>query len=471
MTAVWLLAAALAIVVAFATALPLLRPARADAAGAARQAAYRAQLDDLRREQERGTLDAATAEATRAEIGRRLLQAADEGAAPTDAGPPARLTAAALVLAVVALSAGLYFELGNAGLPDMPLAERLEARQTEMAAAGDIDSRIRQLEERLAADPGDLEGWWLLGRSYGFLQRYGEAAEAYRQAVTLSGERADMVAAYAEALTLANGNEITPAARLMFEQVLSDMPEDPRARYYVGLAQAQAQDFQGALERWLALRGDSPAGAPWLPLVERGIVDMARFLDLDLASVAPDLAASRTGAAADAAAGDPRAEIARLTAALEAEPKDYENWIALADNLVAAGDPDAARESLRSAAGIYAGAPFVQQQLAAAAARLGLAEPAAAGRGPDAGDIAAASEMTEAERTIMIEGMVAGLAERLKAEPDDLDGWVMLVRSFAVLGRRDDAAEAYGVARAHFAGEPAALAALDRTAAEFGLDG
>ena len=42
----------------------------------------------------------------------------------------------------------------------------------------------------------------------------------------------------------------------------------------------------------------------------------------------------------------------------------------------------------------------------------------------------------------MIEAMVSGLAERLKDQPDDVEGWLKLIRSYVVLGRADDAAEA-----------------------------
>jgi cytochrome c-type biogenesis protein CcmH len=42
-----------------------------------------------------------------------------------------------------------------------------------------------------------------------------------------------------------------------------------------------------------------------------------------------------------------------------------------------------------------------------------------------------------------IEGMVAKLAERLEKQPDDLEGWVMLGRSYTVLGRFEDSAKAY----------------------------
>ncbi|MEE8532831.1 MAG: c-type cytochrome biogenesis protein CcmI, partial [Alphaproteobacteria bacterium] len=38
-----------------------------------------------------------------------------------------------------------------------------------------------------------------------------------------------------------------------------------------------------------------------------------------------------------------------------------------------------------------------------------------------------------------IESMVARLAERLRSEPDDLEGWMMLARSYRVLERYDEA--------------------------------
>ncbi len=50
--------------------------------------------------------------------------------------------------------------------------------------------------------------------------------------------------------------------------------------------------------------------------------------------------------------------------------------------------------------------------------------------------------MTPADRTAMIEGMVSGLAERLKSNPDDVEGWLRLIRSYSVLGRPEEAVEA-----------------------------
>ena len=50
--------------------------------------------------------------------------------------------------------------------------------------------------------------------------------------------------------------------------------------------------------------------------------------------------------------------------------------------------------------------------------------------------------MSPAEREAMIRGMVARLAERLEAQPDDADGWLRLARSYDVLGEPGKAADA-----------------------------
>ena len=80
--------------------------------------------------------------------------------------------------------------------------------------------------------------------------------------------------------------------------------------------------------------------------------------------------------------------------------------------------------------------------------------------GPDASDVAAAARMDAGERSAMIEDMVAGLAARLEAEPDDPEGWERLVRSYMVLDRPADARAALARADAALVEGTADLAAL-----------
>jgi len=63
--------------------------------------------------------------------------------------------------------------------------------------------------------------------------------------------------------------------------------------------------------------------------------------------------------------------------------------------------------------------------------------------GPSAADMAAASDLSEEDRSDFIRSMVARLAARLESEPDDLDGWIRLAKAYGVLGESDNARNAY----------------------------
>ncbi len=90
--------------------------------------------------------------------------------------------------------------------------------------------------------------------------------------------------------------------------------------------------------------------------------------------------------------------------------------------------------------------------------------------GPSAEDIAAAEKLDPAARAEMIEQMVAGLAERLKSDGNDLAGWQRLLRAYAVLGQKDKATQALHEARKALAGDQSALTALNDLARSLGFE-
>ena len=61
----------------------------------------------------------------------------------------------------------------------------------------------------------------------------------------------------------------------------------------------------------------------------------------------------------------------------------------------------------------------------------------------------------------MISQMVGRLAERLKEDGSDLEGWVKLIRAYSVLGKRDTAVKALADAQINFKENSDALRALD----------
>ena len=63
--------------------------------------------------------------------------------------------------------------------------------------------------------------------------------------------------------------------------------------------------------------------------------------------------------------------------------------------------------------------------------------------GPTEDQMAPAAKLPQAQRDEMIRGMVAQLAARLQSQPDDIDGWLRLGRSYSVMQERDKAVDAY----------------------------
>lgn len=98
--------------------------------------------------------------------------------------------------------------------------------------------------------------------------------------------------------------------------------------------------------------------------------------------------------------------------------------------------------------------------------RLDIAESAP---GPSQQDIAAAQEMTPEQQQEMVMSMVNGLAERLKAEPNNPDGWARLMQAYMVLGQEEDAKAAFEQANTVFADQPDLIARFDSLAQEIGI--
>jgi cytochrome c-type biogenesis protein CcmH len=343
----WLLFAALTAAAAGFIVWPFLRAKKATESRAALDiAVYRDQLRELARDRDHGLLSDTEAAAAEAEIGRRMLKASG-GLAETvghaipaaDTDRPVRPYLAILIaFAAVSLALLIYLAIGQPGMPDQPL----RARQSELAKHAEADSipaieaRAAALAQRVASDPRDVEGWVLLARVRTALGLHAESAEAYRQAHALKPDSPEIASALAESLVFASNGVVTPEAQSLFERVHTLVPLEPRARYYLALAAAQAGRPQEALDQWTALARDSRADAPWMQAVAARIEETARALGIDPPTVLPAPRADET-ADPDAVAKLPPAEreakirsmVERLAARLEAQPNDLDGWLML----------------------------------------------------------------------------------------------------------------------------------------------
>ncbi|MGZ5807604.1 MAG: c-type cytochrome biogenesis protein CcmI [Croceibacterium sp.] len=124
------------------------------------------------------------------------------------------------------------------------------------------------------------------------------------------------------------------------------------------------------------------------------------------------------------------------------------------------------RTLLAEASADAAWAGFVRESLA----RVDPAAAAAPQPGPSADDVAAASEMSSEQRNTMVRGMVSRLAERLKQDGTDVEGWLRLVRAYMVLGDKEQARAAAGDARRALASDPEKLRRVEDLIKGLGLE-
>ncbi|MET0293843.1 MAG: tetratricopeptide repeat protein, partial [Phenylobacterium sp.] len=182
-------------------------------------------------------------------------------------------------------------------------------------------------------------------------------------------------------------------------------------------------------------------------------------------------------AMAQAGSGDPASAVRSLRRAIALAPDRADLWEALgetrmaqADGAVDAAAQAAFREALRrDPTAAWSRFRLGQARIEAGDQAAGLASWKALladlpQDDPRRTDLAQAIASVETPPTGMIRGMVEGLAARLEQQPDDPEGWVRLVRSYAVLGDAAARDRALASAKARFAGRAEVIQALDEAA-------
>jgi cytochrome c-type biogenesis protein CcmH len=344
LVAALLLASALAVLLR-----PLLRQRRGADEDGTPVVVFRRQLDEVDADITQGRLPPEAAEAARAEIARRLLAAADRGAAgavPGRAGPSElgwRIGAAIGIAGIVPAAAiALYLAVGApyaiGGRQAVDAA--LRAHETaELAAAADA------LAARTSANPNSLGDWIMLGRTVAALGRLAAARDAYAHAIALAPDRPELHAELGEVLVFAAGGVVTDQAAVEFAKA----GKDPRARYYLAEAALQHGDTAKGTALLQALLADAPADAPWRSFVAARLEGIAPGAPVASGPTQRDIAAARS-LPPQAQVAMIRGMVARLAARLELHPDDPDGWARLARAYDVLGEPDKAAMARRHAA-------------------------------------------------------------------------------------------------------------------------
>jgi len=226
------------------------------------------------------------------------------------------------------------------------------------------------------------------------------------------------------------------------EKKLQETPSDAQGWVLLARTEATLGDWQKATDAFRHAVG----------LGQKGPDVMAGYGEMQVLAAGGIVSPAAHAAFAAALAADPKNEVARYYLAVAdaqagEDKRAIQRWIALAAELpedspmrdaIARGVTEAAKD-----AGIAA--PAMPKGTIPAPEPEAAETPSA---GPSQDQMAAAGKMTDAQRKQMIEGMVAQLANHLQNDPSDLEGWLRLGRSYAVLGDTDKSVAAFAKAAA-----------------------
>lgn len=248
MTLFIVLAAAMVLLAMLLVILPLLRggAARAAADGDATLTVLSDKMRELQAQHARGTLSEAEFDQERLELERQALQVQAGSAGPGRSSVRGNwMTAGAFVILLPLLAVVVYRVVGT------PAALNPAVMQAQTGQPHESSERaIAALEQRLAAQPDDVQGWVLLGRSYGQLERFDEAAAAYRKAVILDGDNPDLLIEYANVLAITRGRDLTGEPEQLIHHALDLNPDHLGALTFAGLVAFQRDDVPQALQYW-----------------------------------------------------------------------------------------------------------------------------------------------------------------------------------------------------------------------------
>ena len=163
----------------------------------------------------------------------------------------------------------------------------------------------------------------------------------------------------------------------------------------------------------------------------------------------------------------------RLAERVKKAGSDTEGWIMLTRSYLTLGEKEKAAAAIKDARAALADDAARLQQFNEALKRFKIDEiatvasampslPAPESRAPAQG-----GDQTNE----MIRGMVARLADRLKKDGSDFDGWLQLMRSYVVLGERDKAMRAAADARQAIGSDADKRRRFDDFVKSLGLDG
>ncbi len=285
---------------------------------------YSDQLAELENDLKNETISQEQYDSAKADLERNLLEDINlhgETAVHSESGRVHKVAAAVLGVAIPVTAVALYgtWGAGEVGLdPEKAVAQINDPEHQRQ----NIEAMLGKLEARLVEQPNDVEGWFMLARSYQFLNRYAEAVKAFERVAALGGDQdPNVLASYADAVAMASGRVLTADAVGLLKKALVLDPFHVKSLWLVGTAAYQEKNYADALKYWERLLGVLQPGSQDHSQIQANITEVRSLLGLPAANPAPTPAPSQAQTATSGVMIKGRVELDELFAS-RASPDD-----------------------------------------------------------------------------------------------------------------------------------------------------
>lgn len=218
----------------------------------------RQQLAELESDLNNGKLDRSEYASARKDLERELLYdvSGSDVKPAQNTGKSGRWTAILMMPALPLAAVLLYLQIGSSEQMSQRLAQGAVNPGSGPQAGKQLPSvaeMVNKLAAKLESEPDNPEGWFMLARSYMMLDRYAEAAAAYKQVHTLVGDQPELLVSYADALAMVHDGRLTGKPAQLIQKALELDPNQPQGLWLAGMAADQQADYETAIDYWRRL--------------------------------------------------------------------------------------------------------------------------------------------------------------------------------------------------------------------------
>ncbi|HEC27418.1 MAG TPA: c-type cytochrome biogenesis protein CcmI [Gammaproteobacteria bacterium] len=217
----------------------------------------RERVQELKAELQAGTLSEDTYQQTLEELEKSLLiDVADvESISEKTSTRSTGMMLIAVVVIVPILSFGMYNMLGSPQYLNVVGPAKYPATPPSVATtrAGELPSMeemISSLKKKIAENPKDPDGWYLLGRLYVAKEQFSDSVKAYEKLVEVTDRQPAALVVLADSIAMTQGGDLSGRPLQLIKEALEKEPSNSTALWIAGQAAANKKQYIEAIDYW-----------------------------------------------------------------------------------------------------------------------------------------------------------------------------------------------------------------------------